>query len=199
MPHRGESVKRVSVEGVVAESNQSAMSTAVAAAPPRKPPILLLVLITIPVLVLDQITKLFVKAHMSLYETIPVVRNYIDITYTQNPGAAFSMFAGYAPWFRAAFLFSMSAAAIVVLVVLLVRSDRISVTSIAFALILAGAAGNLIDRSIRGEVIDFIRLHYYDLSYPIFNVADSAISIGVTLIVLATLFGRDDKDPRPAA
>jgi signal peptidase II len=87
----------------------------------------------------------------------------------------------------------------VVLVVLLVRSDRISVTSIAFALILAGAAGNLIDRSIRGEVIDFIRLHYYDLSYPIFNVADSAISIGVTLIVLATLFGRDDKDPRPAA
>jgi signal peptidase II len=51
--------------------------------------------------------------------------------------------------------------------------------------------GNLIDRAIRGRVIDFMRAHYYDLNYPIFNVADSAISIGVMLILLMTFFGRD--------
>jgi signal peptidase II len=52
--------------------------------------------------------------------------------------------------------------------------------------------GNLIDRAIRGRVIDFIRAHYYDWNFPVFNVADSAITIGVSLIVLITLFGIDD-------
>ena len=56
--------------------------------------------------------------------------------------------------------------------------------------------GELIDRAIRGRVIDFMRAHYYDLNYPIFNVADSAISIGVALIILASFFGSDD-EPKP--
>ncbi len=56
---------------------------------------------------------------------------------------------------------------------------------------MAARCGNLIDRAIRGRVIDFMRAHYYDLNYPIFNVADSAISIGVVLILLTTIFGRD--------
>ncbi|MDO8433562.1 MAG: signal peptidase II [Candidatus Binatus sp.] len=190
----------MSLEGAIAESDQSAVSAnvAVATAPPRRSPMLLLILVTIPVLALDQASKLFVKAHMSLYQTIPLINHYVDLTYTQNPGAAFSMFAAYSPWFREAFLFSMSAAAIVVLLAMLIRAERISITSIAFALILAGAAGNLIDRSVHGQVIDFIRLHYYDWSYPIFNVADSAISIGVVMIVLATFFARDD-EKLPAA
>ena len=57
--------------------------------------------------------------------------------------------------------------------------------------------GNLIDRAIRGRVIDFMRAHYYDLNYPIFNVADSAISIGVALIILTAFFGSDD-EPKPS-
>jgi signal peptidase II len=65
----------------------------------------------------------------------------------------------------------------------------VSATSIAYALIAGGAAGNLIDRAFRGQVVDFVRAHYYDLNYPIFNVADSAISIGVTLLILMTIFG----------
>ena len=67
-----------------------------------------------------------------------------------------------------------------------------SLSSIACALILGGAMGNLIDRALRGRVIDFMRAHYYDLNYPIFNVADSAISIGVVLIILVSFFGHDD-------
>ncbi len=159
---------------------------------PRRPFLLLIGAITIPTIVLDQASKLFVKAHMALYESIALVPNYLDITYTQNPGAAFSILAEAPPWARLAFLLSMSCTAVIVLLVLIVRSERVSMNSIAFALILAGATGNLIDRATRGGlVIDFVRAHYYDLNYPVFNVADSAISIGIALIVLASLFGGD--------
>ena len=164
----------------------------------RRPFLLLIGAITIPIIVLDQATKLFVKAHMALYQSITLVPNYLDITYTLNPGAAFSMLADAPPWARLAFLLSMSSVAIIVLVVLIARSERVSINSVAFALILAGAAGNLIDRATRGgRVIDFVRAHYYDLNYPVFNVADSAITIGVALIILASLFG-GDAGPRPS-
>ncbi len=164
---------------------------------PRKPFLLLIGAITIPIIVLDQATKLFVKSHMALYESIALVPNYLDITYTLNPGAAFSILADAPPWARLAFLLSMSCAAIIVLVVLLARSERVSINSVAFALILAGATGNLIDRATRGgRVIDFVRAHYYDLNYPVFNVADSAITIGVALIILGSLFG-GDAAPKP--
>jgi signal peptidase II len=172
-------------------AGREAGSESTASAPPRRPFLFLLGAITIPVIILDQATKLFVQAHMVLYESIPIIRNYLDITYTQNPGAAFSMLADAPPWVRKAFLLTMACAAIIVLLVVIVRAESVSLTSISCALILGGAMGNLIDRAIRGRVIDFMRAHYYDLNYPIFNVADSAISIGVMLILLMTFFGRD--------
>jgi len=174
-------------------AGREAAKESTAVAPPRRPFLLLFGAITIPIILLDQATKLFVQAHMALYESIALIPNYLDITYTLNPGAAFSMLAQAPPWVRRAFLLTMSCSAIIVLFILLVRSDRISINSIAFALILGGATGNLIDRAFRGLVIDFMRAHYYGLNYPIFNVADSAISIGVTLIILASFFGRDDE------
>jgi signal peptidase II len=131
-----------------------------------------------------------VASRLELYENVPIIPHYLDITYTQNPGAAFSIFTDLPPWFRIAFLMTLATVAIVALAVLIARSDGIDLTSVAFAFILAGALGNLIDRiRIHGRVIDFIRVHYYGWNYPIFNVADSAISIGVTLIVLGMLFG----------
>jgi len=177
-------------------SGREAGGESTASAPPRRPFLFLLGAITIPVILLDQATKLFVQGHMALYESIAIVPNYLDITYALNPGAAFSMLADAPAWVRKAFLLSMAIAAIIVLTVLIVKSERVSINSVAFALILGGAAGNLIDRAIRGRVIDFMRAHYYDLNYPVFNVADSAITIGVALIVLASLFGRDD-EPKP--
>jgi signal peptidase II len=174
-------------------SGREAGSESTTAAPPRRPFLFLLGAITIPVILLDQATKLFVQAHMALYESIAIIPNYLDITYTLNPGAAFSMLADAPPWLRKMFLLTMACAAIVVLAVMIVRADRISISSVAFALILGGAIGNLIDRAIRGRVIDFMRAHYYDLNYPIFNVADSAISIGVALIILTAFFGSDEE------
>ncbi len=152
---------------------------------------LLVGLITLPLAALDQWSKFYVSTHMTLYESIPLIPHWLDITYTQNPGAAFSLFATLPTYFRIGFLFTLTAAAIVVLLYLISRSERITILSFAFALILAGALGNLIDRVVRGGlVIDFIRVHYYELNYPVFNVADMAITTGVALIFLSTLFTR---------
>jgi signal peptidase II len=161
---------------------------------PRSPLLRLMCLITIPVLVLDQLTKMLVRERMDLYQSIPLLPHFLDLTYTLNPGAAFSLFVGLPPWLRLAFLIGMNLGAIVVLTVLLARSVRVDFNTVAFALIIAGAAGNVIDRGIRGEVIDFIRVHYYGWNYPIFNVADSAISIGVVLILIASFFGGGESD-----
>jgi len=146
----------------------------------------LLVLVTLPVLILDQASKHFVSYHLRLYQSIGVIPHWLDITYTLNPGAAFSLFAAMPAWFRSSFLLGLAAGAIVVLVVLLIRDPRASLTSGALALILAGAIGNLIDRVWRGPVVDFILMHYYTHDYPVFNVADSAITVGVVLILIAS-------------
>jgi len=163
--------------------------------PPRswRPFGILVGLIALPLIIIDQLSKIYVASHMALYESIPIVPNWFDITFTQNPGAAFSMFVNLPPIVRLLMLCALSTVAIVVLLVLLAQTEKITLMSFAFALILAGAAGNLIDRALRdGRVIDFIRVHYYGASYPIFNVADSAISVGVALIILATLFGKKE-------
>ncbi len=154
-----------------------------------RPFAILVGLVTVPLIILDQFSKSYVSSHMRLYESVAIIPNWLDITYTQNPGAAFSMFATLPHSVRVGFLVALSAAAIVVLLAILVRTRRITVTSFGFALIMAGAAGNLIDRAFRsGRVIDFVRVHYYGWSYPIFNVADSAITVGVILVLLASTF-----------
>jgi signal peptidase II len=143
--------------------------------------------VTVPVIVLDQASKLYIAAHMHLYETIVLIPNLLDLTYALNPGASFSLFADLPAGLRLPLLSGLSMIAIVVLIVLLLLSERPTLTSVALALILAGAAGNLIDRAVHGQVIDFVRAHYYAYSWPIFNVADSAISIGVALILLGSI------------
>jgi signal peptidase II len=160
---------------------------------------LMLGLVTIPVIALDQFTKYLVRTHMSLYQSIAIIPHWLDLTYTINPGAAFSMFINLPPWFRIAFLCTLSSVAALVLVYLLLRTARMTLNSVAFALILAGALGNLIDRLAHdGAVIDFVRVHYYAHNYPIFNVADSAITIGVTLILVGMVFGLDGSGEHPS-
>src|SRR6202167_2877378 len=108
-------------------SGREAGSESTAAAPPRRPFLFLLGAVTLPVVVLDQATKLFVQAHMALYESIAIIPNYLDITYTLNPGAAFSMLADAPAWILKAFLLSMAAAMIIVLTVLIVRAERLTI------------------------------------------------------------------------
>lgn len=147
----------------------------------------LLLGITLPVLVIDQLSKAYIARNFFLHQDIVLIPNFLDITYTLNPGAAFSLFAGMPAWFRSSFLLLLAAGAIIVLLVLLVKDPGLNLTSAALALILAGAIGNLIDRLWRGPVLDFILMHYYSHEWPVFNVADSAISVGVVLILIASL------------
>ena len=148
-------------------------------------------LVALPVFVLDQLAKLYIVRHLKLFAQIDVVPHWLAITYTLNPGAAFSLFATLAPAMRNLLLDGLAAAAVVVLGVLLARGARPAAISAAFALIMGGAAGNLFDRVVRGRVVDFIYVHYYSWSYPVFNIADSAITIGVAIILIHSVCSRD--------
>jgi signal peptidase II len=147
--------------------------------------------VALPVFVLDQLVKLYIVRQFKLFEQIDLVPHWLAITYTLNSGAAFSLFATLAPAARETMLDGLAAAAVVVLGVLLARGARPPIVSAAFALIMGGAAGNLLDRVVRGRVVDFIYVHYYAWSYPVFNIADSAITIGVAIILLHSVFSHD--------
>ena len=147
--------------------------------------------VALPVFVLDQLVKLYIVRHFKLFEQIDLVPHWLAITYTLNSGAAFSLFATLPPAVRETMLDGLAAAAVVVLGVLLARGARPPIVSAAFALIMGGAAGNLIDRVMRGRVVDFIYVHYYAWSYPVFNIADSAITVGVAIILLHSMFSHD--------
>ena len=147
--------------------------------------------VALPVFVLDQLVKLYIVRHFKLFEQIDLVPHWLAITYTLNSGAAFSLFATLPPAVRETMLDGLAAAAVLVLGVLLARGARPPIVSAAFALIMGGAAGNLLDRVMRGRVVDFIYVHYYAWSYPVFNIADSAITIGVAIILLHSMFAHD--------
>ena len=151
-------------------------------------------LVALPVFVLDQLAKLYIIRHFRLFAQMEVVPHWFAITYTLNSGAAFSLFATLTPALRDLLLDGLAAAAVAVLGVLLARGTRPAAISTAFALVMGGAAGNLFDRMVRGRVVDFIYVHYYSWSYPVFNIADSAITIGVALILIHSVFSRDAQD-----
>ncbi len=148
----------------------------------------LMALISGGVLVLDQITKVLVERTMSLHQSIEIVSNFAHLTYLRNTGAAFGFLAGTRSTLRIV-LFALISSVAIGCVVYLIRGLRPHQKTllVSLALILGGAIGNLIDRLRLGEVIDFIDLHWYDIHWPAFNVADSAISIGVVLLFLQML------------
>lgn len=146
----------------------------------------LLLWIALPILILDQASKWWVRTHLLPHDEVVLIPHLLAITYASNPGAAFSLLANAPEWVRAWFLVGLSIAAVIVLLVLLAGSPELNVASVSLTLILAGAIGNLIDRLWRGRVTDFILMHYYEYNYPVFNVADSAITIGVVLLLVSS-------------
>ncbi len=143
----------------------------------------LMIAITGAVLVLDQITKAIVHQTVGLYHSIEVIPHFAHITYLRNTGAAFGFLAGDRSPLRVVFFLIVSAIAIGCISYLLktVRPQQKGLL-VSLSLILGGALGNMVDRIRMGEVIDFIDLHWYHVHWPAFNVADSAISIGVVLL-----------------
>lgn len=147
--------------------------------------------IALLVLVADQLSKIWVLQNFSLGESIPLLPVF-NFTYARNYGAAFSFLGDAGGWQRWLF----TAIAIVVTCVLSVWLSRLQRTqlklSLALVLIIAGAIGNLIDRSLYGYVVDFLHVYYQDWHYPIFNIADCAITIGAGLLIWDS-FSSDDE------
>ncbi len=143
------------------------------------------------IVALDQITKSLVLANLLLYETRVLVEGFINLVHVRNPGAAFGLLADTPEWFRGSFLIIITVL-VMILVLLYFWHSRIYATrpTIALALILAGGAGNLIDRIRFGEVVDFLDLYLGTYHWPAFNVADSAISVGAVLLFLELLRGK---------
>ncbi|MDH3979786.1 MAG: signal peptidase II [Gammaproteobacteria bacterium] len=144
--------------------------------------------VSLLVLILDQASKLLVDAVLALHQPVMLIPS-LAITKAYNTGAAFSFLGDASGWQRWFFV----GLALLVSVVLLVWLQRLKAserrTALALALILGGAVGNLVDRVIYGHVIDFIDVYYGSWHWPIFNVADSAITIGAGLLLLDALFG----------
>jgi signal peptidase II len=163
---------------------------------PRRLPWLLL--ISALIVVADRLTKTWVATHIAMGGAIPIIPRVLRITHWTNEGAAFSLFAESAsPNIVRWVLVGFSLVAAVVVVVLLVRlGNRITATTVALALILAGALGNLHDRILYGSVVDFIEVHIFSYHWPDFNVADSSVVTGACLLLLGSLFEKKpDEDP----
>ncbi len=157
---------------------------------PRRLPWLLL--ISALVITADRLTKNWVSRHIPLGGAIPVIDHVLRISHWTNEGAAFSLFADTASpnavrWGLVAFTLF---AALVIFIVLLRLGDRITLATVALALILGGALGNAHDRIAYGSVIDFIEVHIFTYHWPDFNVADSSVVIGACLLFLDSTLPR---------
>lgn len=129
----------------------------------------------------DQASKWLVRQSLQLGQSIPVLSPVLHLTYVQNTGAAFGMLRGHAP------LFVLLSVAVAVWIVAELRKPdgHGRLTLLSLSLILGGALGNVIDRLRLGYVVDFIDLRVW----PVFNIADSAITIGVSLLLWQSFFG----------
>lgn len=144
------------------------------------------------VLLLDLVTKELIKARVRLHDVHTVIPGFFNITHVRNRGAAFGVLANLPDQWRTAFFVAVTLVAVGVIVTLIRKTDeRLQVA--AFSLIASGAVGNAIDRIRYGEVVDFIQWYVKSYYWPSFNVADSAISIGVALMAVTMLFQKEEE------
>ena len=151
----------------------------------------LFVLIVGIVVVLDQITKLLVLAGMPLYHSIPVIPGFFNLTHIHNPGGAFGFMAAGHPGLRNLLFIGVSSLAMAMLIYFYRNTPNTHpYLAAALAMIFGGAMGNLIDRLRFGEVVDFLDVYIGAYHWPAFNVADSAISIGIGIFILHVVLGK---------
>ena len=154
-------------------------------------------MLTALVIALDQVTKYMVSIRMEEGDEFDVIRNLFAISYTKNPGIAFGMLNnGDVRWM----LVAVSVIAVLVVGYYILRtppSKKLLLCSLA--LLAAGICGNLIDRVRIGRVIDFILLHYKSYQWPVFNIADTAITIGAALMAIELFFAPHTDETTPPA
>jgi signal peptidase II len=157
----------------------------------RKYWVLLIVLVC--VISLDQWTKYLVQEEMSLYRRVEVIHGFFNLTHVRNTGGAFGILGGEKGGTGHILFVLASVVAVGVLLVIFYQlKANEKVLPFAFALVLSGAIGNLIDRLVYGEVVDFLDFYVSSFHWPSFNIADSAICLGIGLLGFELLF-RDQK------
>ena len=157
------------------------------------------------IVVVDQITKLAIRAAFGEHESLELLGDFLRFTHVENPGMAFGISLG-GKYFLT--VFATIASLVILHYLYLLRHERLR-TRLSLALILGGAAGNLIDRYVQGTVTDFIDVDFFDIHippfslaglqwagydlerWPVFNVADSAVTIGMVMLIVFVLFERE--------
>ncbi|MFH1154643.1 MAG: signal peptidase II [Pseudomonadota bacterium] len=150
-----------------------------------------LLLISGSVIILDQVTKAVITGTLVLHESITVIPGLFDITHVLNPGGAFGLFARHSPGIRT-FFFLIVSSLVACLILWFYRqtSERHLLLSCGLAGIFGGAVGNLIDRFRFGQVVDFLDFYIGNHHWPSFNIADSAISIGMAIFLYHVVFNK---------
>ena len=146
-------------------------------------------LIAMLIVALDRYTKWLIAHRLTMHDSITVIPGFFRIIHTENPGAAFGLFADSPSQWKVALLIIFSLLALAVVSMLLWKnSHRLTSTGVGLSLILGGAIGNLWDRIVSRHVVDFLLFYVGRYQWPAFNVADSAIVVGACLLVFEILF-----------
>ena len=133
---------------------------------------------------LDQLTKFLVTIHVPKYYSISMIEGFFSITHIRNPGVAFGLFARHESEYKVIFFIIISLIAIIAILVIFHQApDDKRAVRVGLVLIFSGAVGNLVDRILHKEVIDFLDFFYKGTHWPAFNVADACITIGVSFMI----------------
>jgi len=150
------------------------------------------IIISIILLCIDQISKLLVVNLLTKTDSITIIKNFFYLTYINNDGAAFSILVG-----KRIFLILIAVLVIVMLISYIKKNNiQNKLELVSISLIIGGSLGNLMDRVIRGYVIDFLDFKIFNYNFPIFNLADTFIVIGVILLLLKEIRKENNLDSR---
>ena len=140
----------------------------------------MIIILSIIFIIIDQLSKIIVVNNLTNNKSIEVIKSFFYLTYTNNKGAAFSILTGRR------ILLILVALVVIGVLIYYVRKNKIEgkVNKIALSLVIGGSIGNLIDRILRGAVVDFIDIKIFGYNFPIFNLADTFIVLGVFLLII---------------
>ena len=140
-------------------------------------------IVAIVILIIDQLTKKIITAIMNIGDSYEVIPHFLNITSHRNNGAAWGILSG-----KMGFFYIITLIILAVLIIFYIKETKYNAfMQVAISLLFAGALGNFIDRLLNGEVVDFIDTNIFGYDFPIFNVADSSLTIGVILVIIALL------------
>ncbi|MCI5774004.1 MAG: signal peptidase II [Erysipelotrichaceae bacterium] len=138
-----------------------------------------LAILSVAIIVIDQLTKYYFQINLALHDSIPVIKDFFYLTYAKNTGAGWSMFSGHTEIL--AFISLAMAGCFIYLYIKEAKENHLQLW--CYSLLIAGALGNLIDRLYLGYVRDFLDFYLFGYDFPIFNVADIAVTFGAFILI----------------